>query len=468
MSLSFLGGHTNMSTVTVTNEQKAKQYIDEVFAQLKARNSHQAEFLQAIEEIFISILPVFEQNPEFIEQNILARIVEPDRIISFRVTWVDDQNRVQVNRGYRIQFNNTLGPYKGGLRFHPTVNESIMKFLSFEQIFKNALTGQPIGGGKGGSDFDPKGKSDAEIMRFCQAFMTELYRHIGPDVDVPAGDIGVGGREIGYLWGQYKRLRGAYEAGVLTGKRPGYGGSLARKEATGYGLVYFVSEMLADAQETFINKRAIVSGSGNVAIYAIEKLQHFGATVVACSDSSGYIYDPKGIDLKVVKEIKEVNGDRIKTYLNYHPDAEYVEGCNKIWSIPCDIALPCATQNEIDGESARTLIANGVKVVAEGANMPSNLEAINEFLTNGILFGPAKAANAGGVAVSALEMSQNSSRNAWTFKEVDEKLHGIMTNIYAQSKEAAAKYGHPGNLVVGSNTAGFEKVAEGLLLEGIY
>jgi glutamate dehydrogenase (NADP+) len=468
MSLTFLGGHTFMSTVTVSNEQKAKQYIDEVFAQLKARNSNQAEFLQAIEEIFISILPVFAQHPEYIEQNILARIVEPDRIVSFRVTWVDDQNRVHVNRGYRVQYNNTLGPYKGGLRFHPTVNESIMKFLAFEQIFKNALTGQPIGGGKGGSDFDPKGKSDAEIMRFCQAFMTELYRHIGPDVDVPAGDIGVGAREIGYLWGQYKRLRGTYEAGVLTGKRPGYGGSLARKEATGYGLAYFVSEMLADAQETFINKRVVVSGSGNVAIYAIEKLQHFGANVIACSDSSGYIYDPNGIDLKVVKEIKEVNGDRIKTYLNYHPEAEYVEGCNGIWSLPCDIALPCATQNEIDGEAARMLIANGVKVVAEGANMPSDLEAINEFLTRGILFGPAKAANAGGVAVSALEMSQNSSRNAWTFKDVDAKLHEIMTNIYAQSKEAAEKYGCPGNLVVGSNTAGFEKVADGLMIEGVY
>lgn len=456
------------TTISINNEQKAKQYIDEVYAQLVARNSHQTEFLQAIEEIFLSILPVFEQHPEYIEQNILARIVEPDRIISFRVAWQDDQNKVQVNRGYRVQYNNTLGPYKGGIRFHPTVNESIMKFLAFEQIFKNALTGQPIGGGKGGSDFNPKGKSDAEIMRFCQAFMTELYRHIGPDVDVPAGDIGVGAREIGYMWGQYKRLRGAYEAGVLTGKRPGYGGSLARKEATGYGLVYFVSEMLADAHESFINKKVVVSGSGNVAIYAIEKLQHFGANVIACSDSSGYIYDPKGIDLKVIKEIKEQKGERIKNYLNYHPHAEYVEDCSGIWTIPCDIALPCATQNEIDGEAARTLIKNGVKVVAEGANMPSNLEAINEFLDNKILFGPAKAANAGGVAVSALEMSQNSSRNAWSFNDVDAKLHEIMTNIYLQSKEAAEKYGCPGNLVVGSNTAGFEKVAQGLLIEGVY
>ena len=457
-----------MTTATVTNQQNAKVYINEVFEQLKKRNAHQPEFLQAAEEIFLSLTPVFEQHPEFIEQNILARIVEPDRIISFRVAWQDDQNRVQVNRGYRVQYNNVLGPYKGGLRFHPTVNESIMKFLAFEQIFKNALTSQPIGGGKGGSDFDPKGKSDAEIMRFCQAFMTELYRHIGPDVDVPAGDIGVGAREIGYLWGQYKRLRGAYEAGVLTGKRPGYGGSLARKEATGYGLVYFVSEMLSDAKETFVDKKVIVSGSGNVAIYAIEKLQHLGAKVIACSDSSGYIYDENGINLRTIKEIKEVKGDRIKTYVDYHPQAQYVEGCNQIWSIPCDIALPCATQNEIDGDAARTLIANGVKLVAEGANMPSNLEAINEFLNNGILFGPAKAANAGGVAVSALEMAQNSSRSAWTFKEVDDKLRDIMTNIYNDSKDAAAKYGYPGNLVVGSNIAGFIKVANGLLSEGVY
>ena len=457
-----------MTTATLTKQQKAENYIQEVFEQLKVRNAHQPEFLQATEEIFFSLIPVFEQHPEYIEQNILARIVEPDRIISFRVAWQDDQNRVQVNRGYRVQYNNVLGPYKGGIRFHPTVNESIMKFLAFEQIFKNALTGQPIGGGKGGSDFNPKGKSDAEIMRFCQAFMTELYRHIGPNVDVPAGDIGVGAREIGYMWGQYKRLRGAYEAGVLTGKRPGYGGSLARKEATGYGLAYFVSEMLSDAQESFIGKEVVVSGSGNVAIYAIEKIQHFGAKVIACSDSSGYIYDPKGIDLRTVKDIKEVKGDRIKTYVNYHPHAKYVEGCKGIWSLPCDIALPCATQNEIDGDAARTLIANGVKLVAEGANMPSNLEAINEFLNNGILFGPAKAANAGGVATSALEMAQNSSRSTWTFKEVDAKLQDIMTNIYKESKEAAAKYGSPGNLVVGSNTAGFAKVADGLLIEGVY
>lgn len=457
-----------MTTQVVSNTQHAKDYIDGVFATLKQKNAHQPEFLQAVEEIFLSLVPVFEQNPAYIKHNVLSRIVEPDRIVSFRVAWQDDNNAVQVNRGYRVQYNNVIGPYKGGLRFHPTVNESIMKFLAFEQIFKNALTNQPIGGGKGGSDFDPKGKSDSEIMRFCQAFMTELYRHIGPDVDVPAGDIGVGGREIGYLWGQYKRIRGSFEAGVLTGKKPGYGGSLARKEATGYGLVYFVSEMLRDVNETFVDKTVVVSGSGNVAIYAIEKAQHFGAKVVACSDSAGYIYDEDGIDLKLVKEIKENRGDRIQTYLEYRPTATYHEGCTNIWTIPCDIALPCATQNEINGEAARTLIANGTKVVAEGANMPSNLEAINEFLEAGILFGPAKAANAGGVAVSALEMAQNSGRNYWSFQEVDEKLNDIMKSIYAQSTEAANKYGYAGNLVVGSNIAGFVRVADGLISEGVY
>lgn len=455
-----------MTTAVLSNS--AKQYVDGVFTKLQAKNAHQPEFLQAAEEIFLSLVPVFEQHPEYIKHNILERIVEPDRIISFRVAWQDDQNQVQVNRAFRVQFNNVIGPYKGGLRFHPTVNESIMKFLAFEQIFKNALTGQPIGGGKGGSDFNPKGKSDAEIMRFCQAFMTELYRHIGPDVDVPAGDIGVGGREVGYLWGQYKRIRGAYEAGVLTGKKPGYGGSLARTEATGYGLVYFVSEMLREANDTFLNKTVVVSGSGNVAIYAIEKAQHFGAKVVACSDSSGYIYDADGIDLKIVKQLKEVEGKRISEYVTYRPDAVFNEGCGGIWTIPCDIALPCATQNEINGEQARTLIANGVKVVAEGANMPSDLEAINAFLEAGVLFGPAKAANAGGVAVSALEMAQNSGRNYWSFQEVDTKLHDIMKSIYAESSEAAKKYGYEGNLVVGSNIAGFVRVANGMLVEGVY
>ena len=457
-----------MTTTTVSNEQLAKEYVDGVFEQLKQQNSHQAEFLQAAEEIFISLVPVFAQHPEYIKANILSRIVEPDRIISFRVAWQDDNNQVQVNRGYRVQYSNVMGPYKGGLRFHPSVNESIIKFLGFEQIFKNALTGQPIGGGKGGSNFDPKGKSDSEIMRFCQAFMTELYRHIGPDVDVPAGDIGVGAREVGYLWGQYKRITKANESGVLTGKIPGYGGSLARKEATGYGTVYFVNEMLKDANDSFEGKTVVVSGSGNVSTYAIEKAQSYGAKVVACSDSSGYIYDPEGLDLDVIKEIKEVKGDRISTYLNYRPNATFKEGCTGIWTIPCDIALPCATQNEINGDSARTLIENGVKAIGEGANMPSDLEAINEFLNAGVLFGPAKAANAGGVAVSALEMAQDSSRVFWSFEKVDAKLHEIMKNIYADSKAAAEKYGYPGNLVVGANIAGFVKVADGMLAEGVY
>ncbi len=461
-------GVLTMTITTVSNEQLAKEYVDGVFEQLKQQNCHQAEFLQAAEEIFISLVPVFAQHPEYIQANILSRIVEPDRIISFRVAWQDDNNQVQVNRGYRVQYSNVMGPYKGGLRFHPSVNESIIKFLGFEQIFKNALTGQPIGGGKGGSNFDPKGKSDSEIMRFCQAFMTELYRHIGPDVDVPAGDIGVGAREVGYLWGQYKRLTKANESGVLTGKTPGYGGSLARKEATGYGTVYFVNEMLKDANDSFEGKTVVVSGSGNVSTYAIEKAQQYGAKVVACSDSSGYIYDPEGLDLAAIKEIKEVKGDRISTYVNYRPNATFTEGCTGIWTIPCDIALPCATQNEINGESARTLISNGVKAIGEGANMPSDLEAINEFLNAGVLFGPAKAANAGGVAVSALEMAQDSSRVFWSFEEVDAKLHQIMKNIYMDSKAAAEKYGFPGNLVMGANIAGFIKVADGMLMEGVY
>ncbi|MFJ7979706.1 NADP-specific glutamate dehydrogenase [Lysinibacillus xylanilyticus] len=457
-----------MTTTTVSNDQLAKEYVDGVFEQLKQQNSYQAEFLQAAEEIFISLVPVFTQHPEYIKANILSRIVEPDRIISFRVAWQDDNNQVQVNRGYRVQYSNVMGPYKGGLRFHPSVNESIIKFLGFEQIFKNALTGQPIGGGKGGSNFDPKGKSDTEIMRFCQAFMTELYRHIGPDVDVPAGDIGVGAREVGYLWGQYKRLTKANESGVLTGKTPGYGGSLARKEATGYGTVYFVNEMLKDVNDSFEGKTVVVSGSGNVSTYAIEKAQAYGAKVVACSDSSGYVYDPEGLDLDAIKEIKEVKGDRISTYLNYRPNATFTEGCTGIWTIPCDIALPCATQNEINGDSARTLISNGVKAIGEGANMPSDLEAINEFLNAGVLFGPAKAANAGGVAVSALEMAQDSSRVFWSFEKVDAKLHEIMKNIYTDSKAAAEKYGYPGNFVVGANIAGFIKVADGMLAEGVY
>ncbi len=447
--------------------EAAKAYVDEVYTKVIDRNPGETEFHQAVKEIFYSLVPVFAKQPKYKEAGILERLVEPERMITFRVPWVDDAGKVQVNRGFRVQFNSAIGPYKGGLRFHPSVNASIIKFLGFEQILKNSLTQQPIGGGKGGSDFDPKGKSDGEIMRFCQSFMNELYRHIGPDTDVPAGDIGVGAREIGYMFGQYKKIRGAYEAGVLTGKGLVYGGSLARTEATGYGTVYFVQEILHDNGHDFKGSTVVVSGSGNVSIYAIEKAHQLGAKVVACSDSNGYIYDENGIDLETVKQIKEVQRGRISEYVKYHPEATYTEGCSGIWSIPCDIALPCATQNEINVESAQILVSNGVKAVGEGANMPSTLEAIDIFLENRVLFCPAKAANAGGVAVSALEMAQNSMRYAWTFEEVDAKLHTIMTNIYRQSVKAADEYGHPGNLVVGANIAGFLKVADAMLAQGI-
>lgn len=447
--------------------ERAQEYVNEVFETVKRRNSFEFEFHQAVKEIFDSLIPLLAVEPIYMEKNILERISEPERLIHFRVPWVDDQGKVQVNRGFRVQFNSAIGPYKGGLRFHPSVNESIIKFLGFEQIFKNALTGLPIGGGKGGSDFDPKGKSDREIMRFCQSFMTELYRHIGPDIDVPAGDIGVGAREIGYMFGQYKRIKGVYEAGVLTGKSPAFGGSLGRKEATGYGTVYFVQEMLKDRGLDFKDSTVVVSGSGNVAIYAIEKAQQLGAKVVTCSDSCGYIYDKNGIHLDTVKRLKEVEGKRIEEYVLEHPDAEYFEGCSGVWSVPCDIALPCATQNEIDKESAELLVKNGVKAVGEGANMPSTAEAIDVFLENNVLFAPGKAANAGGVAVSALEMSQNSMRLSWTFEEVDKKLHSIMVNIYRNSILAAEKYGYPGNLVVGANIAGFKKVADAMIMQGV-
>jgi glutamate dehydrogenase (NADP+) len=450
-----------------TEQQNAVNYVNEAYETVISRNPHESEFHQAVKEIFDSLVPVFAKHPKYIEHSILERIVEPERVISFRVPWVDDNGKVQVNRGFRVQFNSAIGPYKGGLRFHPSVNASIIKFLGFEQIFKNSLTGQPIGGGKGGSDFDPKDKSDGEIMRFTQSFMTELYRHIGPDVDVPAGDIGVGAREIGYMFGQYKRIRGAYEAGVLTGKGLGYGGSLTRTEATGYGTVYFVQEMIADKGMRFEGSNVVVSGSGNVSIYAMEKAMQFGARVVACSDSNGYIYDPTGIKLETVKHIKEVERRRISDYVLEHPEAQYFEGCTGIWSIPCDIALPCATQNEIDETSARILVANGVKAVGEGANMPSSLRAIEVFLQNDILFAPGKAANAGGVAVSALEMAQNSARLSWTFEEVDAKLHQIMINIYQNSVKAAEEYGYPGNLVVGANIAGFLKVADAMIAQGV-
>lgn len=446
---------------------EAKAYVESVYAAVVQRNPYEDEFHQAVREIFDSLVPVFAKHTRYCEQGILERLAEPERLIVFRVPWVDDSGRVQVNRGFRVQFNSAIGPYKGGLRFHPSVNASIIKFLGFEQILKNSLTGQAIGGGKGGSDFDPKGKSDMEVMRFTQSFMTELYRHIGPDVDVPAGDIGVGAREIGYMYGQYKRIRGASEAGVLTGKNPLYGGSLARTEATGYGCVYFVQEMLKSAGSSFEGSRVVVSGSGNVSIYAIQKAQALGAKVVACSDSSGYIHDENGIDLATVKRIKEAGRGRISEYVAEHPEAVYTEGCEGIWTLPCDIALPCATQNEIDAEAAARLIQGGVKAVGEGANMPSTLGAIERFQNAGVLFAPAKAANAGGVAVSALEMSQNSARLSWTFEEVDAKLHGIMTQIHENCRRAAEEYGHPGNLVVGANIAGFLKVADAMIAQGV-
>ena len=441
-------------------------YTSRVLEGLKQRNANESEFLQAATEILESISPVFDKHPEYEKAGLLERFVEPERVILFRIPWVDDQGKVQVNRGYRVQFNSAIGPYKGGLRFHPSVNLSILKFLGFEQVLKNSLTGLPIGGGKGGSDFDPKGKSDREVMAFCQSLMTELYRHIGADTDVPAGDIGVGGREIGYLYGQYKRITGLYE-GVLTGKGLSYGGSLARTQATGYGLCYFVKNMLEANGKTLSGQTVVISGSGNVAIYACEKATQMGAKVVAMSDSNGYVYDKDGIKLDVVKQIKEVERGRIKEYAARVPGAEYHEGCRGIWTIPCDVALPCATQNELDAEGAKALIAHGCFAVGEGANMPSTLEATELFLQNGILFAPGKAANAGGVATSALEMSQNSARLSWTFDEVDEKLKGIMANIFAKCAEAAKEYGDkPTNYVVGANIAGFLKVADAMMAQG--
>ena len=441
-------------------------YLLSVLDDLKKKSAHEPEFLQAVEEVLESLEPVVEADPRYEQQNIIGRIVEPERIVMFRVPWVDDSGKVQVNRGYRVQFNSAIGPYKGGLRFHPTVNLSVIKFLGFEQIFKNSLTTLPMGGGKGGSDFDPKGKSDAEVMRFCQSFMTELQRHIGPDTDVPAGDIGVGAREIGFLFGQYKKIRDEF-TGVLTGKGLSYGGSLARTEATGFGLCYFADAQLRDNGQSFQGKKVVISGSGNVAIYANQKCTQLGGKVVAMSDSNGYIVDENGIDYKVIKEIKEVKRARIKTYLDYVPSAKYVEGCSGIWTVPCDIALPCATQNEIDEASAKALIANGCMGVFEGANMPSTPGAIAAYQAAGILFAPAKASNAGGVATSGLEMSQNSERLSWTFEEVDAKLKGIMEGIYAACAAAAEKYGMKGNIQAGANIAGFLKVADAMLWQGI-
>ncbi len=441
-------------------------YLQGVYEEVCRKNSHEPEFLQAVGEVLESLQPVAEQRPDIVRSGVIDRIVEPERSLLFRISWVDDQGKVQVNRGYRVQFSTAIGPSKGGLRFHPSVNLSIIKFLGFEQIFKNSLTGLPMGGGKGGSDFDPKGKSSNEVMRFCQSFMTELFRHIGPNTDVPAGDIGVGGREIGFMYGQYKRIRNEF-TGVLTGKGLTYGGSLVRTEATGYGLCYFADEMLKANGKSFDGARVVISGSGNVAIYANQKATQLGGKVIAMSDSNGYIVDENGIDYKVMKEIKEVKRDRIKTYLNYVPTAKYVEGSAGIWTVPCGIALPCATQNELPLDGAKALVANGCYAVAEGANMPSTPDAVAYLQANNVLFAPAKASNAGGVATSGLEMSQNSQRLAWTFDEVDGKLHGIMKNIYANAAAAAEAYGMKGNLVAGANIAGFTKVADAMLAQGI-
>ena len=442
------------------------KHLTPVYEAVVKRNPGEAEFHQAVLEVLESLEPVALRHPEFVKAGIFDRIVEPERQIMFRVPWVDDAGKVHVNRGFRVQFNSAIGPYKGGLRFHPSVNLGIIKFLGFEQILKNSLTTLPMGGSKGGCDFDPKGKSDAEIMRICQSFMFELARHIGPDTDVPAGDIGVGGREIGYMYGMYKKLRNDF-TGVLTGKGLNFGGSLARTEATGYGLCYFMEEAMKAKGKSFNGSTVVISGSGNVAIYATQKVHQMGGKVVALSDSNGYIYDKSGIRLETVQLIKEVQRGRISEYVQHHPEAEYHEGCSGIWSIPCDIALPSATQNEIDGASAKMLVQNGCIAVGEGANMPSTPDAVEVFLKNRIIYGPAKAANAGGVATSGLEMSQNSMRLSWTFEEVDAKLKDIMVSIYRNASAAAAEYGDPDNLVLGANVAGFMKVANAMLAQGV-
>lgn len=442
-----------------------KAYVKKVLADVVKKDPDQKEFHNTAKEILTSIIPVLEAHPEYKDEKLLERFVEPERTVIFRVPWVDDKGELQVNRGFRVQMSSAIGPYKGGLRFHPSVNLSILKFLALEQVLKNSLSGLPIGGGKGGSDFDPKGKSDNEVMRFCQSFMTELYRHIGADVDVPAGDIGVGGREVGYLYGQYKRITRLYE-GVLTGKGLTFGGSLARTEATGYGLLYFTQNILNDAGIDIKDKIVAVSGAGNVATYAIEKAQQLGAKVVTCSDSNGFIYDKDGIDLDLVKDIKEVRRARIKEYVKKRKSAEYHEGCTGVWNVKCDIALPCATQNELTLDSAKELVKNGVKVVCEGANMPSTLDAIEYFQKNKVYFGPAKASNAGGVSVSALEMSQNSERLSWTFEEVDNYLKRIMDDIYKKVMSACEEYGAKGNLLAGANMAGFTKVANAMHCQG--
>jgi len=444
------------------------EYLQRVYAGVQRRNPNEPEFLQAVEEVFESLQLVVDKHPEWEANGLLERFTEPERMVMFRVPWVDDNGKVQVNRGYRVQFNSAIGPYKGGLRFHPSVNLSVIKFLGFEQILKNSLTTLPMGGGKGGSDFDPKGKSDAEVMRFCQSFMTELYRHIGQFTDTPAGDIGVGAREIGYLFGQYKKIVDRFDGGVLTGKGLTYGGSLARTQATGYGICYFSAEVLEHiAHDSFKGKKVIVSGSGNVAQYCAEKCTSMGATVIAMSDSAGYIYDPNGVNLKVLFDIKQVRRARIKVYADEVPGSEYHDDCKKIWTIPCNIAMPCASQNEMDGEGAKTLIRNGAMAVFEGANMPLTPEAISAVLDAGLLYTPGKASNAGGVATSGLEMSQNSIRMSWSFEEVDEKLHTIMKEIFKACYDASLECGMPGNMMVGANVAGFLKVANAMMAQGI-
>lgn len=440
--------------------------LEKIFAHVVKHNFGELEFHQAVKEVIETLGPVLHKHPEYMDQKIIERICEPERQIIFRVPWQDDRGEVQINRGFRVGFNSTLGPYKGGLRFHPSVHLGTIKFLGFEQTFKNALSGMPIGGAKGGADFDPKGKSDSEVMRFCQSFMTELYRHIGEFTDVPAGDIGVGAREIGYLFGQYKRITNRYESGVLTGKSPLWGGALVRREATGYGAVYFAQEMLKVRGDSLEGKTCVVSGSGNVAIYAIEKLQMLGATVVACSDSNGFISDPKGLNLDTIKQLKEIDRARISTYIKYHPQATYVEAGN-IWDVPCDLAFPCATQNELDATSAATLVSNGCKAVIEGANMPVTPDGAKIFIDAGVAFAPGKAANAGGVATSALEMQQNASRDTWTFEHTEKRLQVIMQNIHNNCYQTAAEYDSPGNYVIGANVVGFKRVADAMIAFGV-
>jgi len=444
----------------------SKNVIESVYELVLKRNPGENEFHQAVKEVLDSLPPVLDENPEYVDARILERIVEPERVIMFRVPWIDDNGKIQVNRGFRVQFNSAIGPYKGGIRFHPSVYLGIIKFLGFEQVFKNSLTGLMMGGGKGGSDFDPKGKSDNEVMRFCQSFMTELCKYVGPDTDVPAGDIGVGGREIGFMFGQYKRIRNEF-TGVLTGKGLNWGGSLVRTEATGYGLTYIVDELLREEGKSFEGMAVTVSGSGNVAIYAVEKVQQLGGKVVAMSDSNGFIYDPQGIKLDTIKQLKEVERKRIREYVAIHKSAKYTEGCGGIWNVKCDIALPSATQNELDAAGAKTLIKNGCICVAEGANMPTTPDAADLLIENKVAFLPGKAANAGGVAVSGLEMAQNSQRYAWTFERADAELKNIMTTIYKNINEAAEKYGSPGNYIIGANIAGFIKVADAMLDQGV-